>query len=260
MYPAAMRQATHPLGMPGDLDLRPRSARVLAALRPSPRVLALVACATLGAVAAERLHGEAGAAPQAPPPAAAAIVPVPPPELPIHGPELQPVKWLDVSLYNANTRESAIIAMPIDGKLDPWTAEQLGRFVRCKRSGRWQELDTGLVAMLADLANQYPERVIEVVSGYRAPPYERRTSPHRQARALDVRVQGVPATEVRDYLWTNNTEVGIGYYQQQQFVHLDHRHGEPDIAWTQRRAGAEYRYHPWWSVKSRREAQALATH
>lgn len=257
-----MRQATHPLVTCSDVDLRPRLIRVLTSLRPSNRVLAVVASMSVGAMAASQLPGAAGAAASGPPPVApaAAIAPVPPPELPVHGPELPPVEWVDLSLHNANTRESAIISVPIDGQLDPWTAEQLGRFFRCKRTGTWKAIDGGLVAMLADLAQQYPERLIEVVSAYRAPPYERRTSPHRQARAVDLRVEGVPATEVRDYLWTSNTEVGIGYYQQQQFVHIDHRHGENDIAWTQRRAGEEYKYHPFWSVKSRREAQKLATH
>lgn len=257
-----MRQVTSPDAVSCDLDLRPRLVRVLASLCPSSRLLAAVALVTLGAAAAGRFYPEAGAATVPPPPPRpelAAVAPVAPPELPIHGPDVPPVEWVDVSLHNSNTRESAVITMPIDGQLDPWTAEQVENLFRCKRSGKTRALDTGLLVMLADLARNYPDRVIEVVSGYRAPPYERRSSRHSQGRAIDLRVEGVPAKEVRDYLWTTNNEVGIGYYREQQFVHLDHR-DDGDIAWTQKRAGAPYKYHPYWSVKSRREAQALATH
>ena len=141
------------------------------------------------------------------------------------------------------------------GELDNADRAELQHFFRCRRTGREHPIAPGLVGKLADLADHFAGRPIEIVSAYRHPPHASRGSRHRHGRAIDIRVVGIPARTVRDYLWTRyDDEVGVGFYRQQQFVHLDHRPGHPATAWTQRRQHSDYRYHPGWSRAARRQA------
>jgi uncharacterized protein YcbK (DUF882 family) len=102
--------------------------------------------------------------------------------------------------------------------------------------------------MLADVAARYPGKTIEYVSAYRA--VDPRESRHRQGRAFDFRIPGVPLTELRDYVWTHHTEIGVGWYPQSNFIHMDHRPGDKDYAWTQ--IGATEHGNPYWATKARR--------
>jgi uncharacterized protein YcbK (DUF882 family) len=110
----------------------------------------------------------------------------------------------------------------------------------------------GLVSIVADLGAHYPGQVIEVVSGYRAPPYGAPHSKHFSGHAMDLRVRGARTAKVRDYLWTHHHHVGVGHYVRQNFIHVDYRPRDPDIAWTSRHAGAPYHYHPRWARRARR--------
>jgi uncharacterized protein YcbK (DUF882 family) len=167
----------------------------------------------------------------------------------------------DMTLYNVNTRETLALSLPFDGRLAPTEKDAVARFFRCKRSGRAHAMDPGVLAMLADLAHRYPDRVIEIVSGFRGRRWATQDSKHRFGHAIDLRVRGVEMSEVRDYLWRTHRGVGIGYYVHQNFVHMDTRPGEGDIAWTQRREGRPNRYHPEWAALARGEdAGAEADH
>ena len=53
-------------------------------------------------------------------------------------------------------------------------------------------------------------------------------------------------------------EVGVGFYRQQQFIHLDHRTDYPATAWTQKSFNALNTYKPGWSRKSRRDELVVA--
>ena len=92
----------------------------------------------------------------------------------------------------------------------------------------------------------------EYVSAYRA--VDPRESRHRQGRAFDFRIPGVPLTELRDYVWTHHTEIGVGWYPQSNFIHMDHRPGDKDYAWTQ--IGATEHGNPYWATKARRAEPA----
>src|ERR1041384_7290316 len=97
-------------------------------------------------------------------------------------------------------------------------AAEVTRLFRCRQTGRPHAIARRTLAMLADIADKY-DRTIEFVSVYRVQQGESRTSPHRDARAIDFRIRGVSLTQIRDYLWRNYTEVGIGWYPAQQFLH-----------------------------------------
>ena len=75
-----------------------------------------------------------------------------------------------------------------------------------------------------------PDGTIDIVCGYRTPwsnNYLREHghgvalhSQHMEAKAIDIRIPGVPTAEVRDTALALHRG-GVGYYQQSDFVHVD---------------------------------------
>jgi uncharacterized protein YcbK (DUF882 family) len=153
-----------------------------------------------------------------------------------------------VPVFDVNHREFRTFRIGRDGTVDDATRKEIERMFRCKRTGHSHLIDQGSLAMLADVSSHWPGQTIELVSAYRR--VDRRTSRHRQARAIDFRIKGVKMTEVRDYVWATNTELGLGWYPKQNFVHMDHRPGDADYAWTQ--IGGRERSRPSWSLRVRR--------
>ena len=95
------------------------------------------------------------------------------------------------------------------------------RDVLATRSGKKHNIDLRLLRLLADVSDTFGGRTIKVVSGYRLGNTSA-TSRHRHGRAIDFVVLGVPNTALRDYLKTLRN-VGVGYYPNSSFVHLDTR-------------------------------------
>jgi hypothetical protein len=83
-----------------------------------------------------------------------------------------------------------------------------------------RRLHAGLLPLLARLAEHFPDRAIEIVSGYR--PNAREGSRHRFGRALDLRVEGASIDEVQAFL-DGEPFTGVGLYPTSGFVHLDVR-------------------------------------
>lgn len=99
----------------------------------------------------------------------------------------------------------------------------------------------GLLARLQKVANRYPGKVIEIISGYR--PDARDTSRHHHGFALDMRVAGVTREKLRDFLRTFE-ETGVGYYPNSFFVHMDVR--DTKGYWVDRSGPGEAAdYGPW---------------
>ena len=83
---------------------------------------------------------------------------------------------------------------------------------------------TRLIEILARTSDHFGGRLVTIVSGYRgAGGNTRATSRHTSGNALDIRIQGVPNTAVRDYLRQTFRNVGIGFYPRSHFVHIDVR-------------------------------------
>lgn len=89
------------------------------------------------------------------------------------------------------------------------------------RRGERMDIDERLIQLIAKVSDTFGGRPIDVVSGFRR---ERAAagSRHRSGRAIDFRVSGVPNSALRDYLQTLDN-VGVGYYPNSTFVHLDVR-------------------------------------
>jgi uncharacterized protein YcbK (DUF882 family) len=154
-----------------------------------------------------------------------------------------------VALYDENHAEYAVVPIGRDGTLTPDAERALRHLFRCKRTDKQHKMDPRLLAMLADVSAHFDGRVITFVSAYRAGVNERETSPHRAARALDFRIDGTDLIAVRDYIWKYYSDVGIGWYPNENFVHMDHRAGQNDIAWTFY-DGTEH-YNPSWAARVR---------
>jgi hypothetical protein len=77
-----------------------------------------------------------------------------------------------------------------------------------------------LTVRLQKIAERFPGKTIEIISGHR--PDARDTSRHHHGRALDVHVEGVTREKLRDFLRTLD-QTGVGYYPNGYFVHVDVR-------------------------------------
>jgi len=157
---------------------------------------------------------------------------------------------VEVKLFDENLQVNATVAIRRDGTMDDATAAEVKHLFRCRTTGREHAIARRTLAMLADIAEKYEPRAIEFVSVYRVQHGESATSPHRDARAIDFRIRGVQLPKLRDYLWRTYTEVGIGWYPAEQFIHMDSRPALHDTAWTF--LTGENHYHPYWAEVARR--------
>ncbi len=157
---------------------------------------------------------------------------------------------VEVSLYDENLHVHAKVVVKRDGSMDEATQKEVNHLFRCRFTNREAKVAQRTIAMLADVADRYEGQTIEFVSVVRKRRGESMTSPHRNARAIDFRIRGEQLRDIRDYLWRNFHEVGIGWYPSEQFIHMDSRPTEHDIAWTF--LHGNNRYKPSWSELARR--------
>ncbi|MEO6418914.1 MAG: DUF882 domain-containing protein [Polyangiaceae bacterium] len=85
-------------------------------------------------------------------------------------------------------------------------------------------IDPRLITLVGIVSNHFGSRKLEVISGYRpySPTQHTAHSNHNIGKAMDFRVVGVPNEVLRDYCRTLHN-VGVGYYPNSTFVHLDVR-------------------------------------
>jgi len=181
--------------------------------------------------------------------AAAAPVPMPAEALAtlFAGTAAAPVQ---VDLYDENDHQKGLVAIWRDGSTDADTTDELRHLFRCRRTHREATIAQGTLMMLADVAERYPGKPIEYVSAYRASRDESPTSPHRHATAVDFRIRGVQLRTIRDHLWRSYSGIGVGWYPEGQYIHIDSRPKLHDTSWTFVK-GAN-RYNPYWADLARR--------
>jgi uncharacterized protein YcbK (DUF882 family) len=130
-----------------------------------------------------------------------------------------------VVLYQINRRETMALRLR-DGKGRPVKGMQrrFDHFLRCHYTNVEHKMDPRLMKLLFQTGHHWPGRRLEVVSGYRHPDVAKNPhSPHMKGLACDFRVEGVRTAELRDYLRHTFDKVGVGYYPNSSFVHLDVR-------------------------------------
>lgn len=89
------------------------------------------------------------------------------------------------------------------------------------RTGTEHDIDPRLIRLLTEVSDKFGGRTLRVASGYREQSFARE-SKHKLGRACDFTIEGVPNEALRDYLLTRNG-VGVGYYPNSSFVHVDVR-------------------------------------
>jgi len=135
-----------------------------------------------------------------------------------------------------NNESITVRLMTRSGKINQTARKQLSILSGPrKKSQRWRLLNPRLIHMIQRVAEHWPGRTIEIVSGYR-PGMSGNESMHSQARALDFRVGGVSNRELYEFC-TQLPKSGCGYYPNSVFIHMDAR--DKETTWTDLSAPGE---------------------
>ncbi len=170
-----------------------------------------------------------------------ALVPPPAVAAPVEGPlDEEEDQRAPLVMTALNRRGDRLEVQPYDreGHLIPTAHEAISRFLRCQHTGRVKRIHPGTVALLYQISRDYPGHELVVLSGFRA---QDRTSPHRRARAVDLRVSGVSSARLSRQLWATYDGIAVGYYPARGFVHVDVR--DVPVRWVQRGGINHYEAH-----------------
>jgi len=138
-----------------------------------------------------------------------------------------PPRPKQVDLYQVNTRELLRLRFVDErGRPVKGLQQRANQFFRCHHTNTRGRMNPRLIRLLFETGRHWPGRRVEVVSGYRHPTVAKNPhSPHMKGLACDFRVAGVGNVELRDYLRRAFPHIGVGYYPNSTFVHLDVRNG-----------------------------------
>ena len=130
-----------------------------------------------------------------------------------------------VELHHLSTGEHFILRPDARGTLGKQQLKGLRHFLRCHHTGREHAMNAHLAELLYKTAHHFGDRTITVIAGYRAPKVAKEKgnpkSPHKRGVACDFRIAGVDNETLRDYLRNTYHGVGVGFYPNSGFVHLD---------------------------------------
>lgn len=101
----------------------------------------------------------------------------------------------------------------------PKARASISQILGVKKGG--PDIDERLIRLMAQVSDQFGGRPLRIVSGYRETSFVH-DSKHKVGRALDFSIPGIPNEVLRDYCRTLGS-VGVGYYPNSSFVHLDVR-------------------------------------
>jgi uncharacterized protein YcbK (DUF882 family) len=137
-----------------------------------------------------------------------------------------------LAMSHTHTREAIDLVYAVGDRYEAGALSALDRFLRDHYSGDVGRIDPKLHDLLhalrLTLGTASP---FHVISGYRAPHTNQRLqktrgggvatrSLHMDGRAIDVRLPGVPLADLRDAALSLKAG-GVGFYERDQFVHLD---------------------------------------
>src|ERR1700723_979307 len=136
--------------------------------------------------------------------------------------------------YHTHTGERLDVVYRRGDQYLPEALDQLDHFLRDHRTGDVHRFDPRLFDLLHDLTASLGDSggEIHVICGYRTPWSNEflRTrsghtgvapqSLHMQAEAIDIRLPGIPTSELRDAALRLHRG-GVGYYRSSDFVHVD---------------------------------------
>jgi LysM repeat protein len=124
---------------------------------------------------------------------------------------------LDLSTYKLRFRGQVVDK----GRLSPAARRSVSELLGVH--GSRPPVPDRLIRLLVRVSDTFGGRPIRIVSGYRTSSYFA-DSRHKHSAAVDFSIAGVPNAIVRQYLLLFD-DVGVGYYPNSSFVHLDVRDG-----------------------------------
>jgi len=136
--------------------------------------------------------------------------------------------------YHTHTGERLDVVYRRGDQYIPEALDELDHFLRDHRTGDVRHFDPSLFDLLSDLTASLGDSggEIDVICGYRTPwsnEFLRTRNPHTgvaqhslhmQAEAIDIRLLGIPTSELRDAALRLHRG-GVGYYRSSDFVHVD---------------------------------------
>ena len=136
--------------------------------------------------------------------------------------------------YHTHTGERLDVLYRRGDRYIPEALDELDHYLRDHRTGDVRHFDPRLFDLLYDLTASLGDSggEIDVICGYRTPwsnEFLRTRSPHTgvarhslhmQAEAIDIRLPGIPTSELRDAALRLHRG-GVGYYRSSDFVHVD---------------------------------------
>ena len=136
--------------------------------------------------------------------------------------------------YHTHTGERLDVVYRRGDQYIPEALDQLDQYLRDHRTGDVRLFDPRLFDLLYDLTASLGDSggEIDVICGYRTPwsnEFLRTRNPHTgvaqhslhmQAQAIDIRLRGIPTSELRDAALRLHRG-GVGYYRSSDFVHVD---------------------------------------
>jgi LysM repeat protein len=124
--------------------------------------------------------------------------------------------YLDLFTYSSHFHG---YALDKKGKVTPQAEAEVSKLFGA--GGPHPVTDPRLIRLLGKVSDRFGSRPIRIVSGYRTRSFFQ-DSRHKVSCAVDFSIPGVDNAAVRDYL-RSLTDVGVGYYPNSSFVHLDVR-------------------------------------
>jgi uncharacterized protein YcbK (DUF882 family) len=136
--------------------------------------------------------------------------------------------------YHTHTKERLDVVYRRGDQYIPAALDELDHFLRDHRTGDVHHYNPHLFDLLYDLTASLGDSggEIDVICGYRTPwsnEFLRTRSPHTgvaqhslhmQAEAIDIRLPGIPTSQLRDAAMRLHRG-GVGYYRSSDFVHVD---------------------------------------
>ena len=136
--------------------------------------------------------------------------------------------------YHTHTGERLDVVYRRGDQYIPEALDELDHYLRDHRTGDARHFDPRLFDLLYDLTASLGDSdgEIDVICGYRTPwsnEFLRTRNPHTgvaqhslhmQAEAIDIRLRGIPTSELRDAALRLHRG-GVGYYRSSDFVHVD---------------------------------------
>jgi uncharacterized protein YcbK (DUF882 family) len=137
----------------------------------------------------------------------------------------------DLHFHHLHTGERLEVTYRRDGLLVPDALDEVNRLLRDFRTGQSHPIDPDLLDLLHELRTRTgSRRPFSVISGYRSPKTNQQLrarsegvashSLHMQGKAIDIRLEDVDLSRVRDAALALRRG-GVGYYATSNFVHVD---------------------------------------